>query len=90
MVYRCNPTNQWKEALPIAKAVKGSSFAVVRSPDSDVNKIVSRIYYQDLELCLREHCYNHSDTMDQWVPGELYREFAGLYLLITENTSHFR
>jgi len=70
MVYQCNPTNRWKEAPPIAKAVKGSSFAIVRSPDSDLNKIVSRIYYQDAELCLREHCYNHSRYTDQWVPGE--------------------
>ena len=70
MVYQCGPTNRWKEAPPIAKAVKGSSFAVIRSPDSDANKIVSRIYYQDLELCLREHFYNHLGTTAQWVPSE--------------------
>ena len=69
MVYQCGPT-RWKEASPIARALKGSSFAVVMSPESDANKIVSCIYYQDLELCLREHSYNHLGTTDQWVPGE--------------------
>jgi hypothetical protein len=70
MVYQCGPTNRWKQAPHIARAVKGSSFAVVRSPDSDANKIVSRIYYQDRELCLSERCYNHLGTTDQWVASE--------------------
>jgi hypothetical protein len=70
MVNQRGPTNTWKEALPITNAVKGSSFAVVRSPDSDANKIVSRIYYQDPELRLRERYCNHLGTTDQWVLGE--------------------
>jgi hypothetical protein len=73
MVYQRGAANPWKEAPPIAKAVKGSSFAVVRSPDSYANKIVSRIYYQDPELSLRErYCkLNHVvGTTDQWVAGE--------------------
>ena len=70
MVYQRGPANPWKEAPPIVKAVKGSSFAVVRSPDSDAKKIVSRIYYQDPELCLKECYYSPLDTTDQWVFGE--------------------
>jgi hypothetical protein len=70
MVYQRGPANPWKEAQPIARAIKGSSFAVVRSPDSDANKIVSRIYYQDPELSLRERYSNHLGTIDQWVAGE--------------------
>ena len=72
MVYQRGPANPWKEALPIVKAVKGSSFAVVRSPDSDAKKIVSlnRIYYQDSELCLKECYYSPLDTTDQWVFSE--------------------
>jgi len=70
MVYQRGPANAWKETPPIARAVKGSSFAVVRSPDSDTNNIVSRIYYQDPELCLREHYYSHLGTTGPWVPGE--------------------
>jgi len=57
----------WNEALPFAKAVKGSSFAIIRDP---TNKRVSRIYYQDPELHLRECCYHHLGTMGQWVFGE--------------------
>ena len=70
MVYQCGPANRWKEASLIARAVKGSSFAVVRSPESDANKILSRIYYQDPDLCLKEYYYSSLDTTDQLVPGE--------------------
>jgi hypothetical protein len=70
MVNQRGPTRPWKAAPPITRAVKGSSFAIVRSPDSDANKIVSHIYYQDPELCLRERYYNHLGTMDQWVASE--------------------
>ena len=72
MVYQRGPANPWKGArLPIARAVKGSSFTVVRSLDSDTKKLVSRIYYQDPELCLKERYYSPlGTTTDQWVLGE--------------------
>jgi len=70
MISQHGPANPWKEAPPIVKAVKGSSFAVVRSPNLDAKKIVSRIYYQDPELCLKECCYSPLGTTDQWVGGE--------------------
>jgi len=70
MVYQCGPANPWKEAPPITKAVKGSSFAVVRSSDFDAKKIVARIYYQDPELYLKECYYSPLGTTDQWVFGE--------------------
>ena len=70
MVYQCGPANAWKEAPPIARAIKGSSLAVIRSPDSGAKKIMSHIYYQDPELCLRERYYNHLGTTDQWLAGE--------------------
>ena len=60
----------WDERPDITKAVKGSNFAVVRCPDSDPNKIVSRIYYQDPDLYLREQYYDHLSTPAQWVLGE--------------------
>ena len=61
------PTKPWNEALSIAKAVKGSSFAVIRDP---TNKLVSHIYYQDPKLHLKECYYSHLGTTEQWVPGE--------------------
>jgi len=70
MISQHGPTNPWKEAPPIVKAVKGSSFAVVRSPNLDANKIVSRMYYQDPELCLKECYYSPLGSKDQWVGGE--------------------
>ena len=57
----------WKEALPIAKAIKGSSFAIIRDP---TNKQVSHIYYQDPKLHLRELCYDYLGNMGQGVLGE--------------------
>jgi len=69
MIYKHGPTKPWKEvAVPIATAVKGSSFAIIRKPDT--NRLVSRIYYQDPELCLRERCYDHLGTAKQWALGE--------------------
>ena len=83
-VYQCSPT-RWKEASPIARAVKGSSFAVVMSPESDANKIVSCIYYQDLELCLRECYYNHLGIRRHWVFGE---QVPGICLSMNKHPSH--
>ena len=55
MVYQSGPREPWREALLIARAVKSSSFAMVRFPDyNSKKKTVSRICYQDLELYLRE------------------------------------
>ena len=90
MVYQCAPANSWKGAqLPIARAVKGSSFAIVRSPDTDANKIVSRIYYQDPELCLRERYYTHlGTTADQWVLGEKISRLISIS--INGHPPHFR
>ena len=67
MVYQRGPANPWKKAPPIVKAVKGSSFAVVKPHNLDASKMVSRIYYQDPELYLKECYYTPSD---QWVAGE--------------------
>jgi len=77
-------TKPWKEALPIAKAVKGSSFAIIRDP---TNKVVSRIYYQDPELHLRELCYDHLGNTDQGVLGE---QVPKLSLSMNRYPSHFR
>ena len=70
IIYQHGPTDSWKVAPLITRAVKGSSFAIVMSLDSDANKFVSRIYYQDPELCLREHYYSHLGTTDQRALGE--------------------
>ena len=67
MVNQCGSSQPWKEALPIAKAVRSSSFAIIRDP---TNKLVSRIYYQDPELHLKELCYDHLGNTDQGVFGE--------------------
>jgi len=67
MVNKRGPTKPWKEGLPITRAVKGSSFAIIRDP---TNKRVSRIYSQDPKLHLRECYYDHLGTMGHWVFGE--------------------
>ena len=74
-------TKPWKVALPIAKAVKGSSFAIIKDP---TNKLFSRIYYQDPGLHLRELCYDHLGNTDQ---GEQVPE---LCLSIHGHPSNFR
>jgi hypothetical protein len=76
-------TQPWKEALPIAKALRGSSFAIVKDPTI---KLVSRIYYQDPELHLKELCYDHSGNTEQWVLGEQVLE---LCLSMNGHPSHF-
>jgi len=77
MVNRSGPTNAWKEAPSIAMAVKGSSFAIIRKPEA--NKLVSRIYYQDPELRLRECCYDHLGTADEWTIGEQSSRFMSIH-----------
>ena len=78
MVYQSGPTQPWfQDALSIAKAVKGSSFSVIRDPDA--NKIVSRIYYQDPKLRLRERYYDHLGSMDQWALGEQSSQLDYIY-----------
>ena len=79
MISQHGPANPWKEAPPIIKAVKGSRFAVVRSPNLDANKIVSCIYYQDPELYLKECYYSPLGTTDQWVAGELSQRIISIY-----------
>lgn len=68
MVYKRGLTKAWEKALPVATVVKGSSFAIISQ--SDNNKLISRIYYQDPELRLKECCYDHLGTTDQWSLGE--------------------
>ena len=77
-------TQPWKEALPIAKAVKGSSFSIIRDP---TNKLVSRIYYQDPELHLKELCYDHLGDTNQGVIGEHVPELCPS---MNGHPSHFR
>jgi len=84
MIYQRGSANPWKEAPQIAKAVKGSSFAIIRDP---TNKRVSRIYYQDPELILRECYYDHLGTMGQWVLGE---QVSKLCLSMNGHPFHFR
>ena len=81
MVNQCESTQPWKEAQPIAKALRGSSFAIIRDP---TNKQVSRIYYQDPELHLRECRYDHLDNTDQ---GEQVPELSQS---MDRHPSHFR
>jgi len=68
MVYKRGIMKAWEEALSVAMAVKGSSFAIIGQ--SDNNKLISRIYYQDPELRLRECRYDHLGTTNQWSLGE--------------------
>ena len=69
MVYQYGPTKSWKEAPPIVRAVKDSSFSIIRDP---TDQRVSRVYYQDHELHLREFCYNLAGTSGRgtWDFGE--------------------
>ena len=62
----CRPW--FKDNLPIAKAVKGSSIAVIQRPSTTGQ--VSCIFYQDPELHLRERNYDELGSMDKWVLGE--------------------
>ena len=48
--------------------------------------LVSRIYYQDPELHLRELCYDHSGNTEQWILGEQVLE---LCLSMNGHPSHF-
>ena len=84
MVNQRGPTKPWKVALPIVRAVKGSKFAIIRDP---TNKRVSRIYYQDPELHLRESYYDHVGTMGQWIFGE---HIPKLCLSMNGDPSYFR
>jgi len=67
MVYQYRPAKPWKEAPPIVRAVKGSSLAITRDP---TDQQVSRVYYQDHKLHLREFCYDVLGTRDTWSFGE--------------------
>jgi hypothetical protein len=83
-VYQRGPTKRWKEAQPITNAIKGSSIAIIKDPTI---KRVSRIYYQDPELHLKECCYGHFGTMGQWVLGE---QVPKLCLSTNGHPSHVR
>ena len=87
MVCQRGSKKPWKEGPPIAKGVKGSSFAVVRYPDDE--KLISCICYQDPQLHLRARYRDHSDTSDhsEWALGEQATE---IYLSMSEYPSHFR
>jgi len=67
MVYQYRPVKPWKEAPPIVRAVKGSSFAIIRDP---TDQWVSRVYYQDHKLHLGEFCYDVLGTRGTWDFGE--------------------
>ncbi|KIM47266.1 hypothetical protein M413DRAFT_7801 [Hebeloma cylindrosporum] len=64
MVSHSDSTKVWTDCPRIAKAAKNSSFAVVKCPNT---KLVSRIYYQDPELHLRERHYDR--FWDGWTLG---------------------
>lgn len=67
MVHQLGPTEEWNTHPPITQAVAGSSIAVVGFFDPN-GQYVPRVYYQDPELRLREHWFDHS--IAQWVIGE--------------------
>jgi hypothetical protein len=67
MVDQQGPTKEWNTHLPITEAVAGSSLAIVGFFNPD-RQYVPRVYYQDPELRLREHWFDHSTA--QWVVGE--------------------
>jgi hypothetical protein len=84
MAYQRGAAKPWEEAQPIANAVKGSSFSIIRDP---TNKRISRVYYQDPELNLRECYYDHLGTMGPWNLGE---HVPKLCLSMNGHPSHFR
>ncbi|KIM47250.1 hypothetical protein M413DRAFT_7795 [Hebeloma cylindrosporum] len=69
VLYQLGSSTSWNEGPEIAMAVKGSGLAVVKCPESDANKIISRIYYQDPDLYLRERYFDHLGSLGQWVLG---------------------
>ena len=57
MLRESGTTGEWREyAAKVAKAVKGSSIAVIIGP------VRYRVYYQDPELCLRENYHDSTST----------------------------
>ena len=58
---------RWTTSPPIARAVMDSSIAIVLYFDA-TGQAVPHLYYQDPELYLREHYYDHS--MHEWFLGE--------------------
>ena len=76
----------WKEALPITKAVKGSSFAIIKHP---TDKQVSSIYYQDPELHLRDRHRDYSDDLNHSV-WALDEQVPELCPFMNGYPSHFR
>ena len=69
MVTQEGAKKQWDTHTPITQAVAGSSIAVVGffGPNG---QYVPRIYYQDPELRLREHWFDHSRA--EWVLGKWF------------------
>ena len=67
MLYQLDPTQPWKKASEsIAKAVKGSSLAIVGHPGFD--ELTPFVYYQDPQLHIRARC--PSGTRGEWVLSE--------------------
>ncbi|KIM36576.1 hypothetical protein M413DRAFT_424693 [Hebeloma cylindrosporum] len=58
---------RWTIGSPITRAVMGSSIAIVLYFDA-TGQSIPRLYYQDPELYLREHYYDHS--LSEWVLGD--------------------
>jgi hypothetical protein len=58
---------QWTTSSSITKAVMDSSIAIVLYSNA-TGQTGPRLYYQDPELYLREHYYDHS--MQEWALGE--------------------
>ena len=86
-LYQLGHMQPWHKGSPIARAVKGSSFAVVRFPED--GKLIACIYYQDPQLHLRARYRDNSDPSNrsEWALGEQAIE---LYLSMSEHPSHFR
>ena len=83
MVYQYGPAKPCKKAPPIVRAVKDSSFAIIRDP---TDQRVSHLYYQDHKLHLREFCYDILGTRGTYF-GE---QVPKLCLSVDGHTSHFR
>ena len=93
MLYRLDTQNNqvkkaWNKGFTIAKAVKGSSFAVVWLPDDD-ESISTCIFFQDPQLHLRARYCGLLGTSDRdkWNLGEQVTE---LYLSMSKHRPDFR
>ena len=82
MVYQYGPVKPWKEAPLIVRALKDLNFAIIRDP---TDQQVSRVYYQDHKLHLREFCYDVLGTSGTWDFGE---QVPKLCLSVNGHPSH--